>query len=193
MLLLPVRLETRFVRKADSGSTELLVRVYPDDCHIDTHERELTDDERQWNAYFQQHAAITGASAEDGKRRAWRQLVERFGVRRAAWIARVQPDRVGTRISSWTRAPRTNVLPDRWIATAYRGDEPAIVSWGKPINGSLATGPAPTATPPATGAAAPALPRVDESMRWMIDFQAAGRRRDGATHSPVRRSGSARL
>jgi hypothetical protein len=44
VVLFPVRLETRFFVQADGGS-ELRVRVYPDNVHIDSHEPELTAEE----------------------------------------------------------------------------------------------------------------------------------------------------
>ena len=41
LVLLPVRIETAFLSNA-SGGTDLAVRVYPDDIHVDSHEPELT-------------------------------------------------------------------------------------------------------------------------------------------------------
>ena len=178
ILLLPVRLETRFKRHPGNGPPQLLVRIYPDDIHVDTHERALTADEQLWGEHFHQ-AIRTAAGAEDATKAAWRQLVSRFGAPRAAWIAHVyrgkEPLNVGTRVTSWTRAPHTKTFPDRWIATAYRGDQPAVTAWSKAVAATLPTGPTPR---PATGTPAveqtpPTMPVVDDGMRWMIDFKAA--------------------
>src|SRR5262245_14092114 len=58
LLLLPVRLETRFawtdgkLRRFTSAlglTAQLLVRVYPDEIHLDSHEGELTpNEEKAW-------------------------------------------------------------------------------------------------------------------------------------------------
>ena len=55
IVLLPVRLETRFV--TDDTGSKLRVRVYPDDIHIDAHQPGLTDGEvaaagRYWDAVW---------------------------------------------------------------------------------------------------------------------------------------------
>ena len=42
-MLFPVRIETRFV--TDGNGPQLLVRIYPDEIHIDTHETALTKEE----------------------------------------------------------------------------------------------------------------------------------------------------
>ena len=52
LALLPVRLETRFVRNNAANAMELLVRVYPDKIHIDSHEELLTAAEREWGKHF---------------------------------------------------------------------------------------------------------------------------------------------
>lgn len=125
VLLLPTRLETRFRERTDDGqpvesepSWELLVRVYPDDVHVDTHERALTDAEidgglRFWElVWWASHHGDAGAiedhvpeSMREGvelsgfpadaerrhaavRERAWNRLVERFGPERAAWVKR---------------------------------------------------------------------------------------------------------
>ncbi|TSD09197.1 hypothetical protein DP107_16865 [Haloglomus irregulare] len=61
--LLPVRLETRFVspndgpgderyNRTEPTASELRIRVYPDQVHIDSHEPELTADEETWAENF---------------------------------------------------------------------------------------------------------------------------------------------
>lgn len=126
VLLLPTRLETRFVEASNgdgsddgrSDDYELQVRVYPDDVHVDTHERELTAEEVRWGVHFWQQAwwASHDGSADDLRatlpgevlrdvdlsgfpddperrhaavlERAWNQLSDRFGPERAAWVKR---------------------------------------------------------------------------------------------------------
>jgi hypothetical protein len=175
LVLLPVRLETRFVN--NSGDIpHLLVRIYPDDLHADSHEPELTADEKVWGSHFRRQTAAAdsepAAEREPVRQRAWEQLAERFGPQRAAWIARrldtAPPESIPGRESAWTRAPRTNVLPDRWVALAYPRDGGLpVVAWGEQITDPLVLGPAPR-----SGAGGP-LPGVDEEMRWMVDFDAA--------------------
>ena len=94
-LLLPVRLETRFAQTV-TGSQELLVRVYPDDVFVDTHEPELTDAEvaagrAYWSAAWAQQPSSWDEDAA-------RQLVAGHLPERAAWYRdRHAPDerRVG--------------------------------------------------------------------------------------------------
>ncbi|MEO8048519.1 MAG: hypothetical protein ABI684_14645 [Nitrospirota bacterium] len=176
LLLFPVRLETRFMAKTGGTGTELLVRVYPDDIHVDTHEPELTVDEEQWGReYWTRITTIPqGQDTEEVKRQAWRQLADRFGSPRAAWIAKsLDPGQArppGRRTSTWSRAPHTRVLPDRWVVLAYRDERSVLSAWGRPILDQLAVGPSPQETGPLPGDGQ--LP-IDEGMRWMVDFATA--------------------
>lgn len=176
LLLFPVRLETRFVPARNGSGTELRVRVYPDDVHIDTHEPGLTEEEERWGRHFweQVSAGPAGGDQTGRKQQAWQQVVDRFGSPRAAWITRVldpaEPVTIVRRTETWTRAAHTQVLPDRWVAIGYREERPIVTTWGKPIPSLLPTGPSPQAT---NVSGSNGLPAIDEGMRWMIDFEAA--------------------
>ena len=91
VLLFPLRLETRFKTvQGPAGAApvqQLWVRVYPDECLIDTFEATLTETELQsatifWREYF--HAA----GVESAERAAWRALVSSHGSGRATWIVK---------------------------------------------------------------------------------------------------------
>jgi len=172
LVLLPVRIETRFVSGPDG--TDLLVRVYPDELHVDTHEPELTADEEKWGRHF--WVQIQAADNEERKRPVWTQFAERFGSQRAAWIARLleslpADQRVPRRAGSWTRAAQTSVLPDRWVVIGYRGDDRVLTpEWGNPIPDSLPVGPAPYAP---IGEVPNDELGLDEGARWLVDFNEA--------------------
>lgn len=86
LLLLPVRLETRFEYGEGGDKPQALrIRIYPDDIHVDSHETKLSVDEHVWGRTF---VATYERAASDAERLgAWRLLSDRFGARRAAWIA----------------------------------------------------------------------------------------------------------
>jgi hypothetical protein len=140
--LLPVGLETRF-----SGDT-LLVRVIPDQIHVEDHEAALSDAEADTGRAFWRQVWRGGQAepaATDNERLAWVQLVSVIGnSRRAAWVvdqtaptggdrplAPVPADQALTepvfpeptrRPSAWSQAAYAHSLPDSFIAIAYRRD-----------------------------------------------------------------------
>src|SRR3954471_9972174 len=76
LVLLPVRLETRFFT-LPTGVIELRVRVFPDKIHLDSHEPDLTVDEQTWGQhYWQQNWNAAGDANAIGD--AWRQIADRF-------------------------------------------------------------------------------------------------------------------
>lgn len=192
--LFPVRLETRFFAQPDGGS-ELRVRVYPDKIHLDSHEPALSATEREWGEHYWTQDWQAGSDAQL-RIAAWRQLAQRYGDARAAWIAeRRRPLNPQDRVSSpprvpqfpavetlvdgqdggWRRAPLAQALPDRWIAVVHSGGRIALAVEGPPIRRPLAVGPDPmaAAVDPTSAAARGEAPAIDEGMRWMIDFDAA--------------------
>ena len=87
--LLPVRVETRFVQVDGEGEAaprnQLWVRVYPDDCWIDTFEdtlstTELANAQRYWRAIWR------AGGVEADERTAWRALVAAHGSGRAGYV-----------------------------------------------------------------------------------------------------------
>lgn len=146
-LLMPVRIETRFVTTGNGA--EMWLRIYPDDIAIHTHEQTLTGDEvadgkKYWVELFNATKA-NDATTEDRKKAAWIHLTTLYPPQRAAWIAvSTKPlnwsdDLAGianaaaldfpvhgtTKTNAWSRAPRTNVMPDKFVVLLYEG--PAIV------------------------------------------------------------------
>ncbi len=83
-LLFPVRLETRF-KSGPGNKPELWVRIYPDDCLIDTFEPTLSGTEITAARRYYIEAWKAGG-IETQERAAWRGLVASVGAGRAAWI-----------------------------------------------------------------------------------------------------------
>jgi hypothetical protein len=150
ILLMPVRLETRF-----TDDRTLLVRVYPDDCSISTFDELLTVSEvdnvrRYWTELRE------AGPDEAMQRAAWRRLVAAHGSGRATWLQAVHrpgnpsgppvfPD-VDTKQEAWSRAPRVLLLPQRLVVIGFREGEEPLVEVGAEIDQELFAGPDPSAT-----------------------------------------------
>ena len=183
--LLPVRLETHF--RAGQEGAELLVRIYPDDVHVEVHEPELTEDEVRAGRAFWQATLTADGDPEDERRAArvaaWAQLAGQFGPERAAWIAQALAPEVpggGEPVfpepprhkEAWTRAPQARALPDRWVILGYRGGKRIFDVWGSPVPDPLPVGLSPEAEIPIPAEGEPA---IDPAVRWMFDFDEAER------------------
>ncbi len=106
-LLFPVRIETRFrtlTEQSPAGLTstrrQLWVRIYPDDCSIDTFEPLISKAELDNTRNYWMNVWRAGG-VENDERGAWRNLVAAHGAGRAGWLADTfQP------LSSGGAAPR---------------------------------------------------------------------------------------
>ena len=275
ILLMPVRLETRFktVTDGEATSNQLWVRIYPDDCWIDSFDPALTETEvKDATTYW--IGIWKAGRIEDQERAAWRTLAGSHGSGRAAWIisqfkpvtetrpikpraqdviltiatetplaageqsavmtfwrevwladgdaakvaaaqaaletavgeprateivANYQPvnfsdplassvtkDQVNvsvaivvfapieTRENAWSRAPKMNILPDRFVFIGFEGTNPAVVEVGRAVPTPLIAGPDPSAPQDQQLRHDPAGNLVvPEELKWMTDFDRA--------------------
>jgi hypothetical protein len=111
-VLMPVRLETRFVNAAgDAERPQLWVRIYPDDCWIDTFEPMLSEAElANAKIYWQDIWRAGGVEAD--RRAAWRNLVAAQGSGRAGYIVDTyQPVNAGARPVKGQATDEVLVIP----------------------------------------------------------------------------------
>src|SRR4051812_13485765 len=141
ILLLPLRLETRFklLGTAPNVTRELWVRVFPDECAVDAFEPLLSDAEITRAQQFWKEFGLA-AGDESLERAAWRRLATANGAGRAAWIVQeyrpsnldamraapstTPPDfpvagAITTRATGWTQQAATRVMPDRLVLLGY--------------------------------------------------------------------------
>jgi hypothetical protein len=166
LLLLPVRLETRFAWldsaggrsfvESAGGDRALLVRIYPDDVHDDPHEPELTRGELVLLKELE--AKLRAAMDLHHLDAAWAEVIRAVGPLRAGWLGEVLARGAipGMRAGAFTRPSVARLLPDSWIAIARLADGTTVTQRSPaPVREPLETGPAP------------------DGMAWMIDFDAA--------------------
>jgi len=194
-LFLPVRIETRFM--ITDSLRELWLRIYPDDIFIHTHEKTLTDEEikqgeNYWRLLFAAEKNDT-TEKEELKRNAWSKIVSLFSAQRSAWIAGQTKPTNWNNISAltganqlifpvheqskpfeWSRAPRTNVLPDKFVVQLYNGDSIAHEETGPVIPDELYMGPDPLESDKAfIEAADDKTLSFGEDYNWTSDFDKA--------------------
>ena len=185
-MLLPLRVETRF------KDAELWVRIFPDEIAINTHEKLLTEREQTFGmAYWK---ALRAAKDDDARKAAWQDLVKRFGANRAAWVAlQTKPTNWSdpppasddvlqfpkfdvAKPDSWTEAPHSRVMPDRFVLMLFRGGKAVHTIVGNQVDDIVVVGPAPLddegkstlKRDPATGRLV-----LGDEFSWIADFPLA--------------------
>ncbi|MDX2280170.1 MAG: hypothetical protein NW218_11310 [Saprospiraceae bacterium] len=195
ILLFPVHLETRFFDVPEGGGKrQLLVRIYPDDIHVHTHEtlltpKEITAGEDYWRALTAANRQNNVNLATEAKQTAWKHLCEIAGPQRAIWIAKstqpsnwnptlavadsalIFPTHPETKDHSWTMAPHTQLLPDRFVVSIY-GPSDRFDFPGNTIPDTIYLGPDPFYADKAYEKIGDEIvPHVD--VAWMHDFDKA--------------------
>lgn len=182
LVLLPVRIETRF--DSTDNTRILKIRVYPDELLMDTHDTALTAREYAAGVKYWTDSWAQGENLD-----AWRSLVAPRDAERAAWIVNqttpdnlaARPDEppkfpeIGLKADVWNRAGESHVLPDRWIALAYRGGQVVRQALSRPIVEPLALTLNPNADPKEQVDAYGDGLTIARELLWTIDFDEATR------------------
>ncbi|HET8861629.1 MAG TPA: hypothetical protein VFM94_00070, partial [Solirubrobacterales bacterium] len=152
IVLLPVRLETRF-----EGAKRLKIRVFPDDVHVDAFDERLTPAElRAAEAYWRKPGDES-----------WRRLLRHLGPARAAWVKRATrpraPHKPELRKENERRSPRVTTMPTKWRFLGLVGDEVVVDEAGREVPNPLPLG--------VLAADEDAPDR--EHAAWLTDFDAA--------------------
>ncbi|MCH5600858.1 hypothetical protein [Niabella ginsengisoli] len=195
VVMLPVRLETRFVNPPVSAVPELWIRIYPDDIHANTHEPAMTKGEIEAGEFYWKGIASfdagTTAEKEEARKNVWLKLKETVtGAQRAIWVAKstkpinwadinttapatlqfpVYPE---IKDHSWTRAPRTQALPDRFVITIFKNKMPVYEQIGNIIPDTVFLGPDPMAAEEAIKKLGTDI-KFNEDIDWLQDFNKA--------------------
>ncbi len=158
--LLPVRLETRYDRHT------LLVRIFPDDIHIDSHDPAVTDAERTaWEGFRKalEHVSDTPAMLD-----LWLRLARDIGTSRALYLASQRSlQDVPARPAGYARPPRARLLPERFVAHAWVDSlqaSPIRAEAARPVREPLALAPDPS-KPGVSGSTS-----LDADTVWMTSF-----------------------
>ncbi len=185
VLLLPVRIETRFM----PGGDELKVRIYPEQIHIDDHEPGLTEGElavatAYWDARWK-------ATTPEGRAAAWKEVLRVVRPTRARYLAAVTepsnldeegtgtpklPEDVALRAGPFTRQPTARLLPEQWVVIGYRDGVEVTRRWGEPVTEGLPVGLPPDLDDDGTDTGVPDdqdTLALDESIEWLVDYDKA--------------------
>lgn len=180
-LLLPVRIETRFMK--EGIVSHLYVRIFPDDAAVHTHEEALTAEElaagnRYWDEVAQANQKPE-SEQEEGRKGAWRALAAAYDGPRAAWIAcKTNPQNSANepgnpKLESWSEAPRSYVMPDQFVVMLFSGGQELTQyrTAGNPIAYPLKLGPKPDDENEFKQEDGKLV--IGEDIAWVYDFEKA--------------------
>jgi hypothetical protein len=156
-VLFPIRIETRFADGDQVGQLNLLVRMFPDDIHIQTDPRDVEADE------LTIREAYAATLANGDRERAERDLLSTTTPQRAAWLARsLGPDVPSVPEPVSGALGWASLLPTRWVVI--------VRSDGADLASAIS---APVADEARTLIFEPTTPGDPVVPSWMRDFDAA--------------------
>ncbi len=185
LVLFPVRIETRFEQNP-SKKQELKIRIYPDAIAIHTHDPRLTGAERTAGEIYWRVAWKDKSKERQAEKDAWHALLQQFPAPRAAWVVHAtEPSNLNSsrrdkhprfpktesRPWSWSRPAESHVLPDRWVAIAYRKGQEIYRATSLPVQERLALSISPNQIKEKVEL--PGGLKVDDQIAWMFDFERA--------------------
>lgn len=168
VLLLPVRLETRFYTQPPPA--RLKIRIFPDQLMIDDHDERLSEAEYKLGQQFWVRLEREKNEPE-AQAALWHWFVSKLGARRAPWVARTS--RLSRPAPAWRkdnepRVAQAPLLPDRWFAVGYVEGNRVLEAFSRPIAADLPFSPDLARVPPA-----PNDLSIDPELKWLFDFELA--------------------
>lgn len=177
LVLLPVRVETR----STGDGAQLRIRVFHDALHAEAHDEGLTDAERAAGIAYWKAVWPSGDTAGP-----WPALTAAVGARRASWVAEVlRPPNISQRPAEPPVFPDTlprsgrpavaRTLPDRFYVRVEQDGAAPLVDHGNAIPDELPVGITNRDELTALKIGDDDLPPIDESLRWLVDYDEAER------------------
>ncbi|KQO97713.1 hypothetical protein [Leifsonia sp. Leaf264] len=180
LVLLPVRIESKLA----PGTSTLRVRITPDEAHIDSLLRSVTEAEVAagqvyWHAVWVDAPDAAADAVADAA--AWTTLTEAVGARRAGWVAEVTtPTNLATRGQGDPAFPATpeevahgtvaRCLPDQFVVRVFPSGGAPITVTGSPVAPDVPLSPIAFGDDELSEVAGLNVPVGSE---WTIDFEAA--------------------
>jgi hypothetical protein len=169
LLLLPIRLETRY----SEDRSRLRIRIYPDQVHLDTGIAPTAAELDHARTFWQMRA-----DDRAGELQTFGWLVDRVGSRRAGYLARLtEPTRTARGltfpdIEPQTVAPpaRVCLMPHHFVAIGWHKDREIFRVPGLQVPDDLVTSPDPSRVGITLGGSGL---RTDPAMAWMFDYATA--------------------
>ncbi|TFV95351.1 hypothetical protein [Orlajensenia leifsoniae] len=172
LVLLPVRIESKLA----PGTSTLRVRISPDEAHIDSLLRSVTDAEVAAGQAYWRTVWVDAADPA-----AWSELTEAVGARRAGWVAEVTtPTNLATRGQGDPAFPETpeevahgtvaRCLPDQFVVRVFPSGGAPITVTGSPVAPDVPLSPIAFGDDELSEVAGLNVPVGSE---WTIDFTAA--------------------